>query len=821
MHDTDLLSAAIAWHRAGIVALPVRTDGSKAPGLSSWKAYQSSAPTIDEIVAWFGTLGFTDGIGILTGAISGNLEMVELEGRAVTAGALASLHSFAADNDATEILDRVMKGYTEITPSGGLHLLYRITDGQPRRNTKLARTAEREVLAESRGEGGFVVVAPSGGRSHPSAASWHITDGGIDSIASISSDERDLLWAVIGMLDQEPPQQPPSPTGGLLSSHAVPGTRPGDDYDQRTSWEEILIPAGWSIARRMGKGHAWIRPGKDHGISATTNQASDGIDRLYVFSSSTIFEPERPYTKFAAYTLLEHGGDYSAAARALAAAGYGLGQPSMVPVEQISAPPAERPRLTVVQGSDVDGSSALALTPAPAGNTSIYSEDWHALRLIAAYGDRIRWCPDRGKWLTWSPTGWAWEGTHREAGIVRELAKSVVRDLPADTPSTQHRRVLSAQGITGALIQAASDPRLTVLYSELDADPWSLNTPGGLVNLRDGSIRPAVPGDLVTRATTASPAPSWRGGRWEAFLSETFGSADNDLATYVQTLVGYSAVGLVGAHVLPFAYGSGGNGKGVTMEAVVAVLGSYATTAPARFLMAGGERHETEIARLAGARMVVASEVDDADRFDEGKVKLLTGGDSLTARFMNRDHFTFTPSHTLWLVGNHLPAVRSGGDSFWRRLRLIPFEHTVPPESRVDDLQGLLAREHGGEILAWLIEGAVRYAEGGLMEPAGVRAATADYAHDTDTVARFLEEACLVGGGEQVRSPVAAVYAAYDRWCKASGDTALSQKALTQALRARYSIESVKGAKGARAYLGLSLVNDDAAGQDFADSWYR
>lgn len=813
---TTLLDTALALHAAGIVALPVRTDGSKAPGLGSWKTYQQQHPTIDELLGWFGT-DSTDGIGVLTGAISGNLEMVELEGRAVMDGALDQLVDLAYDNGIAELFDKVRQGYTESTPSGGIHLLYRVTDGAVRRNTKLARDEARQVLAESRGEGGFVVIAPSHGRSHPSGLAWHLHAGSIAQIADITADERDLLWAVIGMLDREPPREQYATNLALGQST---GTRPGDEYDAKTTWAEILEPHGWTIARRMGKGHAWTRPGKTHGISATTGQSSDDIDRLYVFSSSTEFEPERPYTKFAAYALLEHHGDYSAAARALAAAGYGSGQPAAVPIDQVSAPAPERPRLTVVP--DTHGSSALAPAPSPTGRTSIYSEDWHALRLVSAYGDRIRWCPDRGKWLTWTPTGWAWEGSHREAGAVREFAKDVVRDLPPDTPASQHRRVLSAQGITGALLQAASDPRLTVSYAELDADPWALNTPGGLVDLRTGAIRPATPGDLVTRSTTASPASAWRGGRWEAFLAETFGSADNELARYVQTLIGYSAVGLVGAHVLPFAYGSGGNGKGVTMEAVVAVLGSYATTAPARFLMAGQERHETEIARLAGARMVVASEVDDADRFDEGKVKLLTGGDSLTARFLNRDHFTFTPSHTLWLVGNHLPAVRSGGDSFWRRLRLIPFEHTVPPESRVDDLQGILARQHGPEILAWLVEGAVRYSDHGLAEPAGVRAATADYAHDTDTVARFLEESCLLGGGETVKTPVAAIYAAYDRWCKAAGDVALSGKALTQALRARHGIDSVKGAKGARHYLGISLLTDDEEVADGDSSaWYR
>ena len=337
--NTQLLNQAMRWRAAGIVPLPVRTDGTKAPSLT-WKEYQQRHPTIDELVEWF--TGDTDGIGILTGTISRHVEMVELEGRAYEAGALEKLEQYARDNAAIELFNRLMDGYCERTPSGGIHILYRIDSGGVRKNTILARTPDRKVLAETRGEGGFVVVAPFGGRTHDTGNPWAITSGSIENIATITIDERDHLWALVRMLDEEQEQEPVTPhTTGILGSS--PGTRPGDDYNQRADWADILT--GWTRATRMGSGYGWRKPGKEKpGISATTGQSADGVDRLYVFSTSTEFEPERPYAKFAAYTLLQHSGDYSAAATALAAAGYGTQRtPTTLTLDTIIEPDTDDP----------------------------------------------------------------------------------------------------------------------------------------------------------------------------------------------------------------------------------------------------------------------------------------------------------------------------------------------------------------------------------------------------------------------------------------------------------------------------------------------
>jgi putative DNA primase/helicase len=314
---------------------------------------------------------------------------------------------------------------------------------------------------------------------------------------------------------------------------------------------------------------------------------------------------------------------------------------------------------------------------------------------------------------------------------------------------------------------------------------------------------------MHTRSTACAPDPAADQTMWRRFLADTFGE-NQELIAYLQRLVGYSAVGYVGPHVLPFCHGSGGNGKGVFLEAVAGVLGDYATTAPVGFLMAQQHTgHETEIARLAGARMVLCSEVNETDSFDEAKVKQLTGGDTLTARFMRQDHFSFTPTHTLWLMGNHKPAVRSGGRSFWRRLRLIPFLHEVPEDQVVEDLQGTLIRDHGPAILAWIAQGAADFHAAGLREPQTVKAATAEYALDQDTVAQFVAERCHVGGGEHVQIKTSVVREAYEAWCYAQGEKPITAKAFSIDLCKRFGVDLNKGGKGVRYYSGIGLLATD------------
>jgi putative DNA primase/helicase len=327
-----------------------------------------------------------------------------------------------------------------------------------------------------------------------------------------------------------------------------------------------------------------------------------------------------------------------------------------------------------------------------------------------------------------------------------------------------------------------------------------LNTPAGAVDLVTGKLSAPDPDEMHTRSTSRRPRPGMPTPKWDRFLAQTFGD-DQELRGYVQRMAGYSASGSVRWHILPFLHGPGGNGKGVFLNVLRGLLGDYAATAPNAFLMAGAQRHETEIARLHGLRLVIASEVNQEAKFDEAKVKELTGGDGLTARFMRQDHFTFEPTHKLFLMGNHQPRVSAGGKSFWRRLRLMPFTRT--PSEVIEDLDLILISEEGPGILAWIVAGARAVFRDGLQDPASVIAATAQYAEEEDALARFLSETCIVGGGTHVRTLTDRFRQAYEQWCRREGEEPIVARQLGRELR-RFEIVR-KPSNGKYAYINVAL----------------
>lgn len=837
LHTAQQLAAA------GLSVVPVMSDGTKRPA-GNWKEYQTLRASNHKLAEWFTTGNY--GVGIITGTISGNVEMAEVEGRG--ADRLPEIAQLAQDSGMGELWARLCSGWLEQSPSGGWHWFYKISypenfkfpgntkiASRPSTATELAANPRqrKQVLAETRSEGGFVVMAPSGGTVHPSGKPWVRVAGGPETMPTITPDEREAFHSILGTLHEATPEEANQGTFNVtpVERNPLDGVMPGDDYENKTTWVDILGPAGWTKLFTSGRTTYWRRPGKNLGISATTGNAEDR-DRLFVFTSSTEFEQETPYTKFGAYALLHHRGDHAAAASALRKAGHGSEpqRPVRVPLpgKLEAARPAQFNVLSAAAGES-GWTTSEAAAPQTAGTAALAtvhdlddhrdtvtlarSDDGNAQALVDEYGEHLRYCSDRGRWLAWSGNVWQWQ--HGNGGAAREYAKAIARALPESGTEAQNhkRRALSAKGTSDMLTQAATDPRITVTMDQLDAHAWELNTPGGIIDLRTGQLLPPDPEKLHTRITSCAPDFNADPGLWLTFLAQTFPDGET-LIGFMQRLVGYSVVGEVREHILPFAYGGGGNGKGVFLEAIKGVLGDYATTSPNGFLMASNySAHTTEIARLAGARMVICSEVNETDRFDEAKVKALTGGDSLTARFMRQDDFTFRPSHHLWLMGNHQPAVESGGHSFWRRLRLIPFTHTVPENQIIEDLQGLLATQHGPAILAWIAHGAAAYATGGLQEPAGVKAATEDYAHSVDTVGRFIEEECTLHPGDaapHLATDVSAIRAAYERWCLDNGETPLRGRAF-QSQIARHGVltgpNAPRGTGGTRRYGGITLLS--------------
>jgi AAA domain/Bifunctional DNA primase/polymerase, N-terminal len=359
-----LLTEAIRWYTAGYMPVPLKPDGTKAPAVDRWRDYQWERPDLKGVLELFKV--DSDGIGLICGQASGQLEMFETEGRATDEGYLDKLVDALKAHELDELMDILAGGYVEVTPSGGAHFYYRVA-GKARGNTRLAsriRDGEREVLIETRGQGGFTVIAPSGGRSHPTGRSWDVMAGtGPESVPTLTEEQRDALYVIASTLDQMPVPDHPKPQQSNVVSLRGEELRPGDEYNQRATWSEILEPAGWSIYRHYGGNvYGWQRPGKRHpGLSATTGTTEE--DRLYVFSTATEFEPEKPFSKFAAYAVLNHGGDYSAAARALRLAGYGAPDPLAASVAPQLGGPSAVPKgeapLSYI------GSAAIAPEPQP------------------------------------------------------------------------------------------------------------------------------------------------------------------------------------------------------------------------------------------------------------------------------------------------------------------------------------------------------------------------------------------------------------------------------------------------------------------------
>ena len=445
------------------------------------------------------------------------------------------------------------------------------------------------------------------------------------------------------------------------------------------------------------------------------------------------------------------------------------------------------------------------------------------------YSDRFRHVEGLG-WYCWDQ--YRWKRTGGEKGAMW-AAGDMAEQMPHADPhgvfgdrevSSHRRRTQSTAGMKALLQQAQAAPGLSLDPDVLDGDMYALCTPGGVADLRTGDLRKPDPlSDMHSRATSVGPE-DMPIPRWRSFLRDTFGDDDKGRETidFLHLLLGYSVTGDVGAQVLPFLYGSGANGKSVLLEVMMQILGEYANAAPPGFLMEKGKftEHSTELTELHGRRIVVCSELKPNDKFNEARVKLLTGGDTITARRMRQDFFTFTPTHKLWLLGNHRPEVGTGGYAFWRRMRIIPFERKVPDALKIDNLAQELVRDEGPGILYWLIEGARRYlaTRDSLHGPASVRLATEAYEKTEDHIGRFITERCTKGSDGQpnpdLRVEQKLLYETYVRWCSDEGIRPATSRAFASRIRQELGLSSpaemIKN-NDRKLYPGLALLSDAGA----------
>ena len=361
-----------------------------------------------------------------------------------------------------------------------------------------------------------------------------------------------------------------------------------------------------------------------------------------------------------------------------------------------------------------------------------------------------------GKWMVW--TGVRWEPDEKLAHLTRTrdylraradslvgaAAHGKIKDLSVEKAEALAKQLRSAPTVAHVVGLARSNAELIATVDQWDADPLLLGTPAGTVDLRTGELRPARQADFITKCTAVAPAPPGTPAPiWQAFLERIF-RHDPELAPFMQRAIGYSLCGEVSAHVLLFCWGQGGNGKGVLLNTLFRVLGDYAAVAPSDLLLVTqSDRHPCDMAMLRGARFVTAQELAPGRAWDEPKLKSLTGGDPITARFMRQDFFTYEPQFTLFVAGNHKPSFKGVDEAIRRRVLLVPFLQVIPEAERDEHLPEKLKAEWPA-ILRWAIDGCLAWQREGLAPPESARAATKDYLDAEDLLGQWLEERCIV-----------------------------------------------------------------------------
>jgi len=436
----------------------------------------------------------------------------------------------------------------------------------------------------------------------------------------------------------------------------------------------------------------------------------------------------------------------------------------------------------------------------------------NAERLVHRHGYNFRYVPPWGRDLVFDGKRWKMDDILE----LRRMAKDTVRKIygeaehaPDETTRkaiAKHAFASEAESRLSSMISLArSEEGIPVLPDQLDTNPWLFNTLNGTIDLRTGELRPHNRGDLITKLAPVEYNPDAKAPTFNAFLEKVLPPG---VIKFVRKGVGYSLTGDVSEQALFFLHGSGANGKTTLMNAVLGLSGDYGMQAAPDLLVAKGNTHPTELADLFGARFVASTEVEDGRRLAENLTKQLTGGDRIKARYMRQDFWEFSPTHKIWLAANHKPEVRGTDYAIWRRIKLIPFEVTIPKAEQDPRLPEKLKEELPG-ILAWAVRGCLEWRAEGLGEPEEVTRATESYRAEQDVLAAFIEECCWVDGNAQVKFKD--LWTAYQEWCQEAGEHSGSRMKFGKRLDER-GFENRRGGKNVAMRAGLGLLYREGKG---------
>ena len=460
----------------------------------------------------------------------------------------------------------------------------------------------------------------------------------------------------------------------------------------------------------------------------------------------------------------------------------------------------------------------------------------NAERLIARHHGIMRYLEDRQEWRTWTSPVWRRGDMGPLYRACTDTARAIAsEEAPelSDEPNVHrltgklqasdsdkargHALLTESRRSTESMIALAAHMEpVSSKASDFDKDPWLLNTPSDVIDLRDMSTRPPAPELLQSHVTTAHYVPFATSQLWGDFV-RTITCGDDDLAAWLQRAIGMSLIGVQREHVFIFCLGGGRNGKGTFLNTIGYALGDYALTLPPNMLVEKkNEHHPTELADLEGRRFAIGSEVPKNAAWDEVLIKTLTGGDEVSARHMRKDFVRFKASHTFWIAGNDKPRIKGTDAGIWRRMRLVPFLANIAKEDEDPDL-GTNLRNDADAVLAWAVDGCRMYLHSGLGTCAAVELATASYRQDEDLIGQFLAECCQVGPTCTVVKD--AMRKAMREWFSAHEYRAPSDRVIRPDFVQR-GFKDVQRHGGIRFWVGVSLRATQQTGSCPADQCF-
>lgn len=768
---TGFLEAALAIARLGYHVFPLR-EGAKTPHPILGPTGGFKHGTTDEaaIRAWWAQAPNAN-----IGVWSKNFAALDVDTKHGKDGheALARL---------TAELGIVIDTWFQDTPSGGRHYLFRLADGL-RNRTNFG--GEEYPGLDLRAANGYIVFAPStvDDVAYEACVEDLPTPDGLPEMPVELVEllrrrgPRAQTVAVKAPLTQglpAPTGQAPTPYGIAAFNGLIVEARAAQPGTRNDTWARVAFRAGQLCAA----GHLEA----DHAVGAMRGVAND-CDDDPIKTHDTIrrcFESGR-------------------------AAPAPVASPQVGASDTTTSPEPLVARITALL---TGASPAESSAPAWDDQAAMCTDMGNARRLVRQHGALIRHANGLG-WLTYTGKRWELDTT----GALERFAKLTARSLWDEAKESSGKesgelgkwaaKSQSRERLIAMIKLAASEPEVIARQGDFDADPYLFNVANGTLDLRTGELRPHDRADLITRLSPVTFDPKAEAPRWNRYLVEV--QPRKDVREFLQRFAGYCMTADMGEQVFCNHHGGGENGKTVYTEALLHVFGDYGLTASFEtFARRKPGTPTLDLARLRGARLVVAAEPYEGIYLDEATIKSLTGEDAIVARYHYQNFFEFHPVCKLVLTGNHRPRIPGIDHAMWRRVLLVSWNVQVPKAKR-DRHLGKKLRDEASGILRWLVDGAQAWLREGLGTPLTVRSAVQDYRNEEDQVGRFLDDRTVFDSGGAVTSRELRL--AYEDWCRAEGEKPMRAQDVANrlTLRGLAAIKDQYGVRG-RGWLGVRLA---------------